>query len=138
MKFLDINGVTTLWNAIGIKTFYKKVLSEQAFNTVETETEALNTLYDDLVQLIQKETISNFDKNKINIIVLRGEDPKNVIAKIIILQIIDKENESILLGFTSLVYGQYYKRNIYYSEMSIGNDYFYFSSVGDPNSVIKR
>lgn len=138
MKFLDINGVTTLWNKIGIKTFYKKVLSEQAFNTAENDTEALNALYDDLVQLVSKETISSFDKNKINIIVLRGEDPKNVIAKIIILQIIDRESESTILGFTSLVYGQYSRKNIYYSEIGIGKDYFYFTPVGDPNSVIER
>lgn len=138
MKFLDISGVTTLWNTIGIKTHYIETSNEQTFATQNEELEAVNALYDELVQLVPEETINNFDKNKINVIVLRGADTQNVIAKIIILQIFDSENKQTLLGFTSFVYGQYSNGNIYASTICLRDDIFKFVPLDNPNNVIER
>lgn len=137
MKFLDITGVTTLWNAIGVKTFYKTVDDQQRFDTATSDFEALDAVYYNLVEFLSTE-ISNFDKNKINIIVLKDKNSQNVIAKIIILQIIDVEGEHVILGFTSLVYGQYSNNGTFYSEINIEGDSFSFVSLLNPKNIIEK
>lgn len=138
MKFLDINGIKSLWDRLGTNVINVEVDSEDSYNTDDNRT-ALYALYTDLLNLVTTSKLNTLNDKKIHIINFISNDV--TIAKVTILQRINiddsetipQQANNILLCLITLRFGIDKKNfNMYYGELETMTDTFSiypFSSI---------
>lgn len=123
MKFLDINGVKTLWDRLGTNVINVEVSSEDNYSDDDNRT-VLLALYNDLRNLVTTSKLNTLNNKKIHIINFISNDV--TIGKVIILQRINiddsgtspQQANNILLCLITLRFGIDKKQfNTYYGEL---------------------
>lgn len=143
MKFLDINGVKSLWNRLGTNVIDVEVTSEDGYNNDDDRT-ALYTLYTDLLNLVGTQKLNTLNDKKIHIINFISNDV--TIAKVTILQRINIDSSGLrpqqanneLLCLITLRSGSNKSMyNMYYGELQTMTDTFSIYPFASINNVIE-
>ena len=138
MKFLDIEGVKTLWSKTN-GTVLSKNIDDQGIAAAEDKAAAITCLYDEITKHITYNTIKDLNNNKINTILLL-DSGNRLVAKIIILNyFLDEESEEAYINaFVTLKYSSYNNINTFYGSFWIGLDNFSFYSLDNISGAIER
>lgn len=130
MKFLDINGVKSLWDRLGTNVINVEVALEDNYSNDDNRT-VLLALYNDLRNLVTTSKLNTLNNKKIHIINFISNDV--TIGKVIILQRINiddsgtspQEANNMLLCLITLRLGaNKNKYNMYYGELETMTDTF--------------
>lgn len=130
MKFLDINGVKSLWDRLGTNVINVEVALEDNYSNDDNRT-VLLALYNDLRNLVTTSKLNTLNNKKIHIINFISNDV--TIEKVIILQRINiddsgtspQEANNMLLCLITLRLGaNKNKYNMYYGELATMTDTF--------------
>ena len=137
MKFLDINGVKTLWGKTN-GTVLTVHIDDQRIATAENRETAIIFLYDEINSCITYNTIENLNNNKINTILLVNNVNK-IVAKLIILDYMLEENEeAYICAFITLRSTIYNSLDTFYGDFIIGGDTFSFYPIYAIDGAIER
>lgn len=126
MKFLNIDGVKTLWNKI-ITREYNLYINVKTIDDASTDDEAVINLYDEIQSSIalNPSLFDNMNPNKINIINIMGQlsnHTERSVSKFIVFSFLKRDDNYYEVRGILSICGETTIRPMYYAEMDLGTN----------------